>query len=106
MKNLGDLMKQAQQLQEKMEAAKARLAETEVEGTSGGGMVTVTLRNMGELTRLVIDPTLLAPGEAEILTDLILAAHADARRKLEARQQELMRDAAGMFAGMPGLPTF
>ena len=106
MKNLGDLMKQAQQLQEKMEAAKARLAETEVDGTSGGGMVTVTLRNMGELTRLVIDPTLLAPGEAEILTDLILAAHADARRKLEARQQELMRDAAGMFAGMPGMPTF
>jgi nucleoid-associated protein EbfC len=106
MKNLGDLMKQAQQLQEKMEAAKARLAETEVDGTSGGGMVTVTLRNMGELTRLVVDPTLLAPGEAEILTDLILAAHADARRKLEARQQELMRDAAGMFAGLPGLPTF
>jgi len=106
MKNLGDLMKQAQQLQEKMEAAKARLAETEVDGTSGGGMVTVTLRNMGELTRLAIDPTLLAPGEAEILTDLIIAAHADARRKLEARQQELMRDAAGMFAGMPGMPTF
>ena len=106
MKNLGDLMKQAQQLQEKMEAAKARLAEIEVEGTSGGGMVSVTLRNMGELTRLVVDPSLLAPGEAEILTDLIIAAHADARRKLEARQQELMRDAAGMFAGLPGLPTF
>jgi len=106
MKNLGDLMKQAQQLQEKMEAAKARLAETEVEGTSGGGMVTVALRGMGELVRLVIDPTLLAPGEAEIVTDLIIAAHADARRKLEARQQELMRDAAGMFAGLPGMPTF
>ena len=106
MKNLGDLMKQAQQLQEKVEAAKARLAETEVEGTSGGGMVTVRLRGMGDLTRLVVDPTLLAPGEAEILTDLIIAAHADARRKLDAIQQELMRDAAGMFAGIPGLPTF
>jgi len=106
MKNLGDLMKQAQQLQEKVEAAKARLAETEVEGVSGGGMVTVTLRGMGDLTRLVVDPTLLTPGEAEILTDLIIAAHADARRKLEAIQQELMRDAAGMFAGIPGLPTF
>jgi DNA-binding YbaB/EbfC family protein len=105
-KNLGDLMKQAQQLQEKVEAAKARLAETEVEGTAGGGMVTVTLRNMGDLTRLVVDPSLLAPGEGEILTDLIIAAHADARRKLEARQQDIMRDAAGMFAGMPGLPTF
>ena len=106
MKNLGDLMKQAQQLQEKMETSKARLAETEVEGASGGGMVTVTLRGMGDLTRLVLDPTLLAPGEAEILTDLIIAAHADARRKLETVQQELMRDAAGMFAGMPGMPTF
>jgi DNA-binding YbaB/EbfC family protein len=106
MKNLGDLMKQAQQLQEKMEAAKARLAETEVEGVSGGGMVTVSLRGVGELTRLVVDPTLLASSEAEILTDLILAAHADARRKLETIQQELMRDAAGMFAGLPGMPTF
>jgi DNA-binding YbaB/EbfC family protein len=106
MKNLGDLMKQAQQLQEKMETAKARLAETVVEGASGGGMVGVTLRGMGELTGLVIDPSLLAPSEAEILADLIIAAHADARRKLEARQQELMRDAAGMFAGLPGMPTF
>jgi DNA-binding YbaB/EbfC family protein len=105
-KNLGDLMKQAQQLQEKVEAAKARLAETEVEGTAGGGMVTVTLRNMGDLTRLVVDPSLLAPGEGEILADLIIAAHADARRKLEATQAELMKDATGMLAGIPGMPSF
>ena len=106
MKNLGDLMKQAQQLQEKVEAAKARLAETEVEGTSGGGMVTVRLRGMGDLTRLVVDPTLLAPGEAEILTDLIIAAHADARRRLEAKQADVMRDVAGPLAGLPGMPKF
>ena len=86
MKNLGDIMKQAQALQQKVADAKARLAETEVDGTAGGGMVTVTLKNVGELIRLKIDESLLKPGEGEILADLIIAAHADARRKLEARR--------------------
>jgi len=104
MKNLGDLMKQAQAMQEKLQEAQARLAETEVQGASGGGMVTVTLKGAGELTRLDIDPTLLAPGEGEILADLIIAAHADARRKLDIKQVELMADVAGPFAGMPGMP--
>jgi len=104
-KNLGELMKQAQAMQEKLQAAQARLAETEVEGTSGGGMVSVTLKGAGELARLAIDPTLLAPGEVEILSDLIVAAHADARRKLEAKHAELMRDAAGPLAGLPGMPN-
>jgi DNA-binding YbaB/EbfC family protein len=104
-KNLGELMKQAQAMQEKLQDAQARLAETQVEGTSGGGMVSVTLKGAGELIGLVIEPSLMAPGEGEILADLIIAAHADARRKLEARQSELMRDAAGPFAGLPGLPN-
>jgi hypothetical protein len=91
-------------MQEKLQAAQARLAETEVQGTSGGGMVTVTLKGAGELTRLDIDETLMAPGEGAIVADLIIAAHADARRKLEARQGELMREAAGPLAGMPGMP--
>ena len=106
MKNLGDIMKQAQALQQKVADAKAKLAETEVEGTAGGGMVTVTLKNVGDLIKLNIDESLLAPGEGEILADLIIAAHADARRKLEARQAELMKDATGMLAGIPGLPSF
>ncbi len=106
MKNLGDIMKQAQALQQKVEEAKARLAETEVEGTAGGGMVTVTLKNVGDLIKLDIDESLLKPGEGEILADLIIAAHADARRKLEAKQAELMRDATGMLSGIPGLPSF
>lgn len=106
MKNLGDIMKQAQQLQQKVADAKARLAETEIDGTAGGGMVTVRLKNVGELIKLDIDESLLKPGEGEILADLIIAAHADARRKLEARQAELMKDATGMLAGIPGLPTF
>jgi hypothetical protein len=106
MKNLGDIMKQAQALQQKVADAKARLAETEVAGTAGGGMVTVRLKNVGELIKLDIDESLLAPGEGEILADLIIAAHADARRKLEATQAELMKDATGMLAGIPGLPSF
>ena len=106
MKNLGDLMKQAQAMQEKLQEAQARLAELESEGTSGGGLVKVVLKGAGDLTRVAIDESLLEPGEGEILADLIVAAHADARRKLEARQGELMREAAGPFAGIAGLPPF
>ena len=104
MKNLGELMKQAQAMQAKLQEAQARLAATEVEGSSGGGMVTVRLKGGGDLAGLDIDESLMAPGEGEILSDLIVAAHADARRKLEARQAELMREAAGPFAGLPGMP--
>jgi DNA-binding YbaB/EbfC family protein len=105
-KNLGDLMKQAQQMQEKLQEAQAKLAETQVQGASGGGLVTVTLKGAGELTRLDIDPTLMTPGEGEILADLIVAAHADARRKLDIKQGELMQDVAGPFGGLPGMPKF
>jgi len=106
MKDLGALMKQAQAMQEKLQAAQARLAESEIQGAAGGDMVRLTLTGAGALTRLHIDPELLAPEEAEILADLIIAAHADARRKLELAQTEVMRDVAGPLAGMPGLPKF
>jgi len=106
MKDLGALMKQAQAMQEKLQTAQARLAESEVQGAAGGEMVRVTLTGAGALTRLHIDPDLLAPEEAEILADLIIAAHADARRKLELAQTEVMREVAGPLAGMPGLPKF
>jgi len=106
MKDLGALMKQAQAMQEKLRAAQARLAESEVQGAAGGDMVRVTLTGAGALTRLHIDPELLAPEEAEILADLIIAAHADARRKLELAQTEVMREVAGPLADMPGLPKF
>jgi DNA-binding YbaB/EbfC family protein len=106
MKDLSALMKQAQAMQEKLQDAQARLAETTVEGSSGGGMVTVTLRGSGELKGVAIDPSLLAPDEAEVLSDLIVAAHADAKRKLDAAQAEAMKAVAGPFAGMPGFPKF
>ncbi|HWE47834.1 MAG TPA: YbaB/EbfC family nucleoid-associated protein [Caulobacteraceae bacterium] len=103
MPDLNALMKQAQAMQEKMQQAQAKLAETVVEGTSGGGMVKLTLKGAGDLTSLVIDPSLLAD-DPEILADLIVAAHADAKKKLDTVQQDAMREAAGPFAGkIPGL---
>ena len=106
MKDIGALMKQAQAMQEKLQAAQVELARAEVEGTSGGGLVRVTLTGENALARLAIDDSLMAPGDGEILADLILAAHADARRKLEARQADVMRDVAGPLAGLPGMPKF
>lgn len=108
MKDLGSIMKQAQAMQQKLADAQARLAELSVDGTSGGGMVTVTLKGTGELAGVVMDESLLVPGEADVLSDLIVAAHADAKRKLDAQQAELMREAAGPLAGMglPGMPKF
>ena len=104
MTDFSAMMKQAQAMQAKLQAAQAKMAETTAEGSSGGGMVSLTLKGAGELSALTIDPSLLTPDEAEILADLIVAAHADARRKLEATQADLMREAAGPLAGMPGMP--
>lgn len=111
MKDLNALMKQAQAMQEKLAEAQAKIAELTVEGTSGGGMVKVTLKGTGELARVEIDESLMAPGEGEVISDLIVAAHADAKRKLDEQQGEMMRQAAGPLAGMglpgmPGMPKF
>jgi DNA-binding YbaB/EbfC family protein len=106
MKDLGSLMKQAQAMQQKLQEAQARLAEIEVDGAAGGGMVRLTLRGSGELKGVVIDEDLLKPGEGEVLADLIVAAHADAKRKLDAAQAETMQAVAGPLAGMPGFPKF
>jgi hypothetical protein len=106
MKDLGALMKQAQAMQEKLQVAQAELANAEVEGVAGGDMVRLTLKGDGALARLTLDESLMAPGEGEIVADLIIAAHADAKRKLEAKQAEVMREVAGPLAGMPGMPKF
>jgi DNA-binding YbaB/EbfC family protein len=105
-KDLGNLMKQAQAMQAKLQDAQARLAGSEVEGAAGGGLVRVTLKGTGELARLAIEETLVNPGDGEIIADLVIAAHADAKRKLDARQSEVMRDIAGPLAGLPGMPGF
>jgi DNA-binding YbaB/EbfC family protein len=104
MKDLSSLMKQAQDMQQKLQDAQARLAETSVEGSSGGGMVKVILKGSGELRGVEFDDSLLKSGEGEVLSDLIVAAHADAKRKLDAAQAEAMKSIAGPLAGMPGFP--
>jgi len=106
MKDLNSLMQQAQQMQQRLQDAQARMAETAASGTSGGGLVTVSLKGPGDITSVVIDDSLMVPGEAEILADLIVAAHADAKRKLDEVNAALMREAAGPMAGMniPGMP--
>src|ERR1044072_2021623 len=105
MKDLNSLMKQAQAMQQRMTDAQEKIAALEVEGTSGGGMVKLTLKGTGELARVELDESLMAPGEGEVVADLMVAAHADAKRKLDAAQGDLMREAAGPLAGMniPGL---
>ncbi|QLQ14018.1 MAG: YbaB/EbfC family nucleoid-associated protein [Brevundimonas sp.] len=106
MKDLNSLMQQAQQMQQKLQEAQAKMAETTAEGTSGGGLVTVALKGPGEITAIRIDESLMTPGEGEILADLVMAAHADAKRKLDEANNALMREAAGPMAGMniPGMP--
>src|SRR5499426_4645093 len=100
------LMKQAAELKSKMEAMQAELDQIEVEGTSGGGLVAVKLSGKGEMKGLKIDDTLLQPSEKEILEDLIVAAHADARRKAETLLQEKMQRVAGGLPLPPGLKLF
>jgi DNA-binding YbaB/EbfC family protein len=101
-----DLMKQAAQLKSKMEAMQAELDRLEVEGASGGGLISVTMSAKGEMKTLRIDTSLIKPEEKEILEDLIVAAHADARRKAEALLQEKMKNVAGGLPLPPGLKLF
>ena len=100
------LMKQAAELKSKMEAMQAELDRLEVSGTSGGGLVTVTLTAKGEMKGVQVDPSLVKPDEKEILEDLIVAAHGDARRKAEALMQDKMKSLTGGLPLPPGLKLF
>jgi DNA-binding YbaB/EbfC family protein len=100
------LMKQAAELKSKMEAMQAELEQIEVEGSAGGGLVTVKLSGKGEMKGVKIDDTLIKPSEKEIVEDLIVAAHADARRKTEALLQEKMKAMTGGLPLPPGLKLF
>ena len=97
------LMKQAAQLQSKMQALQAELDTIEVEGAAGGGMVSVRLTAKGDLKGIKVDDSLLKPSEKEILEDLLVAAHADARRKAEAVMQDKMKGLTGGMALPPGM---
>ena len=100
------LMKQAAELKSKMESMQAELDQIEVTGTSGGDLVSVTLSGKGEMKSVKIDETLIKPSEKEIVEDLIVAAHADARRKAEALLQEKMKDVTGGLPLPPGMKLF
>jgi DNA-binding YbaB/EbfC family protein len=97
------LMKQAQQMQAKMAEAQLELEQTVVEGEAGGGMVKVTLTAKGAMRSVSIDPSLLNPDEKEILEDLILTAHMQARAKADEAMAEKMKALTGGLPLPPGL---
>ncbi|PPR09213.1 MAG: Nucleoid-associated protein YbaB [Alphaproteobacteria bacterium MarineAlpha11_Bin1] len=103
MKNLGNLMKQAQEMQAKMEQMQNRLAEIEITGESGAGMVRVTLNGKSEMRGLKIDPTLFNSEDAEVVEDLIVAAFNDAKAKAEQQMQEQMAEVTGGLNLPPGV---
>ncbi len=103
MKNLGQMMKQAQQMQERMAELQAKLEQVELSGASGGGMVQVTLNGKGEMRRLKIDKSLVDPNETEVLEDLILAAFNDAKAHVEAHMADEMKKLTGGLSLPPGM---
>ena len=103
MKDIMGLMKKAGEMQAKMQEMQEEAANTEVVGTAGGGLVTVTLSGKGEMRGLKVDPSLLKEEEAEIMEDLILAAHNDAKGKSEAAMQEKMQEMTAGLSLPPGM---
>ena len=103
MKNIGQMMKQAQAMQAKMQEMQAALERTEVTGVAGGGMVSVTLSGKNEMRRIKIDPKLVDANEVAMLEDLIVAAVNDARAKVEQQMQAEMAKVTGGLQLPPGL---
>ena len=106
MKGFGNIMKEAQKLQQQMEALQAEVGKKKVQATAGGGMVAVRLTGKSELKGTRIDDSLLNPDQKEILEDLLIAAHADARRKAEALLQDKMKALTGGLPLPPGMKLF
>ncbi|HRN84477.1 MAG TPA: YbaB/EbfC family nucleoid-associated protein [Hyphomicrobium sp.] len=106
MKDLMGMMKQVKDMQERMQRLQEELASMEVTGAAGAGLVSVTLNGKGDFRRVKIDPSLMKPEEAEIVEDLIIAAAADAKAKVEASLQEKMSEMTGGLPLPPGLKLF
>ncbi len=98
-KNMGDILKQAQQMQTKVNELREKLATHEVEGQAGGGMVSVVLNGRSEPVRVRIDPK--ATTDVEMLEDLVLAAMRDAQEKVQEKVKELVREEVGDVSGLP-----
>ncbi|MGX6646676.1 YbaB/EbfC family nucleoid-associated protein [Maricaulaceae bacterium MS644] len=103
MKDLTGLMKQAQEMQKRMSEAQARLEDMEVTGEAGAGMVKITLTAKGEMRGVSIDPAAIDKDEAEMLEDLIKAAHADAKRKADDAQAKVLSEATKGMGLPPGI---
>lgn len=103
MKNLGNMMKEAQKLQQRMSEMQAKLGEIEMVGQAGGGLVAVTLNGKGEMKRVKIDPSLVVADETEILEDLIVAATNDAKMRVETHVQGEMQKMTGNLPLPPGM---
>jgi len=103
MKGFGNIMKQAQQMQAKMAEMQEKLAELRIEGTSGAGMVKVTLNGKGDLVGLKLDSASVDPEDTEVLEDLIVAAYNDAKQKVEDQTQDQMKAMTGGMGLPPGL---
>ncbi|MEP9379604.1 YbaB/EbfC family nucleoid-associated protein [Aquabacter sp. CN5-332] len=106
MRDLMGMMKQAKELQERMQQMQAELDGVEVEGASGGGLVTVRVTAKGDPKAVRIDPSLLKPDEGEILEDLLVAALSDAKAKAERIMQEKMSALTGGLPLPPGMKLF
>ena len=102
MNNFGDMIKQAQGMQKKMKELQEGLANLEVEGSSGGGLVKITVTGKGEVKKIKIDPSLMKPEESEILEDLIVAAFNEAKKKSEEASAEEMKKLTGGLNLPPG----
>ncbi|MBI1180850.1 MAG: YbaB/EbfC family nucleoid-associated protein [Alphaproteobacteria bacterium] len=103
MKNLSSMLKQAQQMQQKMADLQTALEAAEVDGSAGGGLVTLTMSGKGELKRIRIDPSMANPDDIEVLEDLIVAAHKDAKARAEAYAAEEMKKLTGGIELPPGM---
>jgi DNA-binding YbaB/EbfC family protein len=103
MKNISNMLKEAQKLQQRMSEMQQRLEEVEVSGAAGGGLITVTLNGKGQMRQIKIDPALVVPAEVEMLEDLVVAATNDAKAKLDSQMQDEMGKLTG---GLPLPPGF
>ena len=102
MKNLGQMMKQAQEMQSKMDEMQSKLAEMEVIGSSGAGMIEITLSGKNDVRNIKIDPAVINSNDSEVLEDLIVAAFNDAKSKVDARVGDKMSEMTGGFQLPPG----
>ena len=103
MKNLAGMMKQAQQMQSKMQELQTKLEAMEITGEAGAGLVRVTLNGKSELRKIKLDPKLIDPADTEMLEDLIVAAHRDAKSKIETASAEEMQKVTGGMQLPPGM---